>query len=230
MWLVRLALRRPYTFTVVALLIAVLGGIAIWSMPDRHFPPTSIFPVVSVIWNYSGIPPEEMANRIATVFERAMTTTVNDIEHIESTSYPGVTVIRAYFQPNAKVETAIAQITSDFAERHPQHAARDLPSLHRQVQRFQRPHPATEHQQQDPAGTGPLRLRAELHPDPTGHGAGRFRALAIRRQDAQYPGGSGSRRSLRKAAVRHRSVPGGESSERDSARRGMSRSASASTT
>ena len=111
MWLVRLALRRPYTFTVVALLIAILGGIAIWSMPTDIFPDIDI-PVVSVIWSYSGIPPEEMANRIATVFERAMTTTVNDIEHIESQSYPGVTVIRAYFQPNAKVEMAIAQITS----------------------------------------------------------------------------------------------------------------------
>jgi len=111
MWLVRLALRRPYTFTVLALLITILGGVAIVSMPTDIFPEIDI-PVVSVIWNYSGIPPEEMANRIATVFERNMTTTVNDIEHIESQSYPGLTVIRAYFQPGAKVETAIAQIAS----------------------------------------------------------------------------------------------------------------------
>ncbi len=111
MWLVRIALRRPYTFTVVAVLIAILGGVAVLTMPTDIFPDIDI-PVVSVIWSYSGIPPEEMANRIATVFERAMTTTVNDIEHIESQSYPGVTVIRAYFQPNAKVEMAIAQITS----------------------------------------------------------------------------------------------------------------------
>ena len=112
MWLVRIALRRPYTFTVVALLIAILGGVAILSMPTDIFPDIDI-PVVSVIFSYSGVPPEEMANRIATVFERSMTTTVNDIEHIESQSYPGITVIRAYFQPNAKVETAIAQITAN---------------------------------------------------------------------------------------------------------------------
>jgi multidrug efflux pump subunit AcrB len=112
MWLVRLALRRPYTFTVVAVLLALLGGVAILTMPADIFPDIDI-PVVSVIFSYQGIPPEEMANRIATVFERSMTTTVNDIEHIESQSYPGVTVIRAYFQPGAKVETAIAQITSN---------------------------------------------------------------------------------------------------------------------
>jgi multidrug efflux pump subunit AcrB len=111
MWLVRIALRRPYTFTVAALLIAILGVVAILTMPTDIFPDIDI-PVVSVIWTYSGIPPEEMAGRIATVFERSMTTTVNDIEHIESQSYPGMTVIRAYFQPTAKVETAIAQISS----------------------------------------------------------------------------------------------------------------------
>jgi multidrug efflux pump subunit AcrB len=111
MWVVRLALRRPYTFVVVALLTVILGGIAIVSMPSDIFPDIDI-PVVSVIWSYSGVSPEEMANRIATVSERAMTTTVNDIEHIESQSLAGITILKVFLQPNANIQTAIAQIAS----------------------------------------------------------------------------------------------------------------------
>jgi multidrug efflux pump subunit AcrB len=95
----------------MALLIAVLGGISIVEMQKDIFPYIDI-PVVSVIWSYTGLPPDDMASRVVTVCERAMTTTVNDIEHIESTSYNGVAVIRLYFQPNAKVDMAIAQVTS----------------------------------------------------------------------------------------------------------------------
>ncbi len=111
MWLVRLALRRPYTFVALALLIVVLGVTAIVSMPVDIFPNIDI-PVVSVVWSFNGISPEEMEQRIVTVFERAMTTTVNDIEHIESQSYSGVSVTRVYFQPNVKIELAVAQITA----------------------------------------------------------------------------------------------------------------------
>src|SRR5271157_917116 len=111
MWIVRLALRRPYTFVVVALLIAILGVTAILSMPVDIFPYIDI-PVVSVVWTYQGLAPEEMEKRMVTVFERAMTTTVNDIEHIESQSYSGVSVTRVYFQPNAKVELALSQVTA----------------------------------------------------------------------------------------------------------------------
>src|SRR5580704_1610775 len=111
MWIVRLALRRPYTFVVVAVLIAILGGAAIVTMPTDIFPYIDI-PVVSVVWTYSGLPPEEMEKRMVTIFERSMTTTVNDIEHIESQSYSGVSVTRVYFQPNAKVELALSQVTA----------------------------------------------------------------------------------------------------------------------
>ena len=111
MWIVRLALRRPYTFVVVAVLIAILGGAAIITMPVDIFPYIDI-PVVSVVWTYSGLPPEEMEKRMVTIFERAMTTTVNDIEHIESQSYSGVSVTRVYFQPKAKVELALSQVTA----------------------------------------------------------------------------------------------------------------------
>ena len=111
MWIVRLALRRPYTVVVMAVLMLVLGVVAIVSARKDIFPIIEI-PVVSVIWSYSGMSPEEMAQRIVTIDERAMTTTVNDIEHIESTSYQGVAAIRVFFQPGVKVEGAIAQITA----------------------------------------------------------------------------------------------------------------------
>ena len=111
MWIVRLALRRPYTFVVMALLITLLGGVAIETMPVDIFPYIDI-PVLSVLFNYGGLSPEEMANRVVTVFERSITSTVNDIEHIESQSYSGVSVVRVYFQPNARIELAQAQVTA----------------------------------------------------------------------------------------------------------------------
>jgi CzcA family heavy metal efflux pump len=111
MWIVRLALRRPYTFVVMSALIVILGIAATIVMPTDIFPNIDI-PVVSIIWSYTGISPDEMEKRITTISERSLTTTVNDIEHIESQSYNGVTVIRAYFQPNAKVELALAQVTA----------------------------------------------------------------------------------------------------------------------
>ena len=111
MWIVRLALRRPYTFVVMALLIAILGGVAIVTMPVDIFPYIDI-PVVSVVWSYQGLSPEEMEKRLVTIFERSMTTTVNDIEHIESQCYSGVAVIRVYFQPNVRIDMALAQVTA----------------------------------------------------------------------------------------------------------------------
>lgn len=111
MWIVRLALRRPYTFVITALLIVLLGVVTITRMAIDIFPDINI-PVVSVIWSYNGVAPEEMEKRIVTVSERAFTTTVNDIEHMESQSMNGVSVIKIFFQPGAKVEAAVAQVTS----------------------------------------------------------------------------------------------------------------------
>ena len=111
MWIVRLALRRPYTFTVMAILVVLLGIVTIARMSTDIFPDINI-PVVSVIWSYPGVAPEEMEKRFVTVCERAMTTTVNDIEHIESQSYNGVSVIKVFFHEGAKVEAGVAQITS----------------------------------------------------------------------------------------------------------------------
>ncbi len=111
MWIVRLALRRPYTFVVMALGILLAGGLAIARMPADIFPEIDI-PIVSVIWGYGGFTPEDMADMISTRAERGMTTTVNDIEHMESQSYAGISVIRMYFHPGAKIEAAIAQISA----------------------------------------------------------------------------------------------------------------------
>jgi multidrug efflux pump subunit AcrB len=111
MWIVRLALRRPYTFVVFALLILILGVFSIESMPTDIFPNIDI-PVVTVVWFYSGLSADQIANRIVTNAERGMTTTVNDIEHIESTSLVGYSIIKVYFHPHANVAQAVAQITA----------------------------------------------------------------------------------------------------------------------
>ena len=111
MWIVQLALRRTYTFVVMALLIAAVSGVAIYRMPTDIFPEIDI-PVVSVVWQYTGMPADEIEQRIVLINERVLTTSVNDIEHIESQSLYGVGVIRIYFQPGAKIEAAVAQVTA----------------------------------------------------------------------------------------------------------------------
>jgi CzcA family heavy metal efflux pump len=111
MWIVRLALRRPYTFVVMALVIVILGVLATLRMPTDIFPEINI-PVASVIWSYGGISPEEMAEVITIRCERAFTTSVNDIEHMESQSLPGIAIIKIFFQPNAKIEAAVAQLAA----------------------------------------------------------------------------------------------------------------------
>src|ERR1700761_2843041 len=111
MWIVRLALPRPYSFVVVSMLIALLGIGAAIETPKDIFPYINI-PVVTIVWTYSGLTPAEMEGRVVTVCERALTTTVNDMEHTESQSYQGISVIKVYFQPTVKVELALAQITS----------------------------------------------------------------------------------------------------------------------
>src|SRR5215213_3664162 len=111
MWIVRLALRRPYTFVVMAMAIVLLGVGAILRMPTDIFPEVDI-PVISVVWQYPGMSPAEMEGRMVRQFEGFLTTTVNDIEHIESQSLNGVAVIRIYFQPGAKIEEAEAQVTA----------------------------------------------------------------------------------------------------------------------
>jgi multidrug efflux pump subunit AcrB len=111
MWIVRLALRRPYTFAVFAFLIMILGVFSITSMPTDIFPNINI-PVVTVVWQYTGLSAQEMSTRIVFNSERGMTTTVNDIEHIESQSLNGIAVIKIFFQPHVDIGSAVAEVTS----------------------------------------------------------------------------------------------------------------------
>jgi multidrug efflux pump subunit AcrB len=111
MWIVQLALRRPYTFVVLALLLLIIGPLAIMRTPVDIFPNINI-PVVSVIWRYNGLSSEEMEGRIISSFERAMTSTVNDIEHIESQTTNGVGLVKVFFHPTANIQTSLAQIVA----------------------------------------------------------------------------------------------------------------------
>ncbi|MGV2293227.1 efflux RND transporter permease subunit [Trinickia sp. YCB016] len=111
MWIVRIALRRPYTFIVLALLLAIIGPLTVLRTPTDIFPNINI-PVVSVIWNYSGLPPNEMGNRITGNFERFTLITVNNIEHIESQSLSGVAVIKYFFRPGTNIDLPVSQLTA----------------------------------------------------------------------------------------------------------------------
>ncbi|MGP8259855.1 MAG: efflux RND transporter permease subunit [Acidobacteriaceae bacterium] len=111
MWIVRLALRRPYTFVVLSLLLFFLGPVVIERTPVDIFPNIDI-PIVSVIWNYAGLSPQQLSDRITVQFERSLTTTVNDIEHTEAQTLSGVSVIKVYFHPNVNISQAVAQVTA----------------------------------------------------------------------------------------------------------------------
>src|SRR3954451_16867864 len=111
MWIVRLALSRPYTFVIMALMITLLGGVSVYTMPVDIFPIIDL-PVLSVIFNYNGVSADEMEKRIVSLYERQATSNVNDIEHIESQSLNGVSIIRLFLQPGARVELAQAQVVS----------------------------------------------------------------------------------------------------------------------
>lgn len=108
---VRLALARPYTFIVMSILILLFGAISILRTPTDIFPNIGI-PVISVIWTYTGLPPDDMSGRITSVFERVLTTTVNDIEHVESQSVPGNGIVKIFFQPSVNINAAQAQVVS----------------------------------------------------------------------------------------------------------------------
>src|SRR3982074_726437 len=128
MWIVRLALRRPYTFVVMSLLILIMGGLAIVRTPTDIFPTIDI-PVVSIIWNYNGLVPQDIADRIVTITERNMTTVVDNIEHIESQSLYGIAVVKVFLQPNASLQQGIAQITAASQTQLRQLPSRTTPPL-----------------------------------------------------------------------------------------------------
>jgi multidrug efflux pump subunit AcrB len=117
MWIVEVALKRPYTFIVLALLLPLIGALSIMGTPLRPGMATDIFPdikipIIAVTFQYTGIPPDEMTGRITAQIERYATTIINDIEHVESTTYPGVSVIKLFFQPGVDINLAMAQVTA----------------------------------------------------------------------------------------------------------------------
>src|SRR5260370_9069735 len=109
--LVRIALRRPYTFIVLALVVLIIGPLAALRTPVDIFPDIKI-PVIAIIWQYTGLQPDQMAGRITTQFQRSLTTTVNDIEHIEANSYNTLSVTKVFFQPTVDIRIANAQTTA----------------------------------------------------------------------------------------------------------------------
>src|SRR6185312_6487523 len=117
MWIIKVALRRPYTFIVLALLLPILGALVILGTPLKPGMPTDIFPeiripIIAVTFTYSGMPPDEMSGRITGQIERYVTTLVNDVQHVESQSYPGMTVIKLFFQPGVDINLAMAQVVA----------------------------------------------------------------------------------------------------------------------
>ena len=141
MWIVRIALKRPYTFVVLAMLILFVGPLAILRTPTDIFPNIDI-PVVTVVWNYGGLSADEMATRIVTTFERGLTTTVNDIEHIESQSLRGIAVIKIFFQPGAQDRGGDRAGHRDLADVAAADAAGHQAAAHHQLQRLERADPA----------------------------------------------------------------------------------------
>ena len=188
MWIVRLALRRPYTFVVLSLLLFFLGPVVIERTPVDIFPNIDI-PVVSVIWSYAGLSPQQLSDRITVQYERSLTTTVNDIEHTESQTLNGISVIKVYFRPTVNISQAVAQVTaiSQTALRSvsPRHDA----SAHHSVQCIQRAGAATWALRQRLDRAAVERLWVELHSHPAGHRAGRLDPEPLRRQAAAGAGG-----------------------------------------
>src|ERR1700741_4098329 len=109
MWIVRLALRRPYTFVVMALVILLLTPLVLMRTPTDIFPEINI-PVIAQVWTYTGLQPQEMERRITTNVERGITVLVNDIEHIESQSLNGIAIVKIFFHPGANIQTARARV------------------------------------------------------------------------------------------------------------------------
>ena len=181
MWIVRLALRRPYTFIVMAILIGIMGGLSIVTTPTDIFPYINI-PMVGVIWTYNGMSPDDMAKRVLFVSERAMTTTVNNIERIEATAYNGVGLIRVYMQPGHQRRSGGRPGDGGFPDAASDHAARHFPAADRADRRLQRSHTSVGSEQRHAYRAATLRLRPEFHSYPAGNHTGHLRASALRRE------------------------------------------------
>ena len=203
--IVRLALSRPLTPFVLAILILIFGPLAALNTPTDIFPDIRI-PVIAVVWTYRGLSPDDMAGRVIYYYERQLSSTVNDIEHIESQSLPGIGIVKIFFQPGVDIRTATAQVTSHLADGAEADAARHHPAADPQLQRLDRADPAAGAFQPAAVRAAAVRPRPELHPARAGHGAGRGDPLALWRQGAPDPGRPRSRRRCRPRACRPQDV------------------------
>ena len=187
MWIVALALRRPYTFVVMALVLIILTPIVILRTPVDIFPDINI-PVVSVVWNFTGFAPRDMADRIVTNSERGMTITVNDIEHIESQSVQRRRRHQDFLPAAGQHSDGAGAGDGDRADHGARPAAGHHAAAGHHLFGVVHADRAAWPQQQDPAGTATVRPGPELPAHPTGNRAGRGHALSLRRQDTPGAG------------------------------------------
>ena len=182
MWIVRLALRRPYTFVVASLVLLLLTPFVLLRTPTDIFPSINI-PVVSIVWQYAGLDARRWSSASTTTQERSLTTLVNDIEHTESTAYNGIGVIKVFFREGTSVDAGVAQVTAIAQTVIRSMPPGTTPPLIIRYSASTVPDPAIQHQQPEAFRAG--RFRPGRQPDPRwpGHRAGRVHALALRRQD-----------------------------------------------
>ena len=173
--IVRIALNKPYTFVVMAMLIVIFGVTAAVKTPTDIFPNIGI-PVVAVVWTYNGLPPDDMSGRVIYYYERTLSAQVNDIEHIESQSLAGYGVVKVFFQPNVNINAALAQITAASQTVLKLLPARHHPALRSELQRLERADPPAGLVQQRAVAGRDIRRRAEFHPSATGDGRRRLRS------------------------------------------------------
>ena len=181
MWIVKVALNRPYTFIVLALLILIAAPVVILRTPTDIFPNINI-PVVSVGFQYTGLEPEELEGRLTTPYEKSLTTLVDNIEHVESTTYNGVVNVKIFLQPGADLSIANSQVTAasqyDFASAASRYSSA---TDHYLLRIFEVPVLQLGVSGAGAFGTATQRLRHKLYPHPADHSKGLGRSSALRR-------------------------------------------------
>ena len=193
MWLVRFALRRPYTIAALTVLVCLFGVFSARRTPTDIFPEINI-PVVSVVWSYNGMSAREIQTRIIDKHERSLASLVDDMERVESNSYYGVGVIKIYLHEGASISQRRLAGHQQRPDRAQEHAAQYHPSAGRPLQRDGRADHPVEPGQRYAPGRQAQRLRTERDPPVPGHRAGRAGAVSLRRQAAPDHGGPGQRR------------------------------------
>ena len=188
MWIVKLALSRPYTFVVLALVLILISPVILLRTPVDIFPNINI-PVISVIWTYSGLAPAEMGTRIVSIFERSLTTSVNNIEHIESQSLNGVAVVKVFLQPSANIDGAISEVIAEAQVGLKQFPAWHHASAGHQLQRLFRAHLATGTKRKGSLRAAIERSGFELYSPAARHHSRGLRSDPLRRESAANYGG-----------------------------------------